>query len=266
MPPDPPEPADLHARFNDLDWGDHLPSAAEIAKIHGTKATVKSLRMLEQAVNAEPRITADFLAALPPNCSPYKLTSRVKSPQSLARKLHDGDAKKKSLPIDDLFRYTVLTESPAELVEAARSTVENLGQSDWQVRYAMHSYTEGSRYKGLHVYLLTPRRERVEVQCHSKESAKVKEATTKWYEIERSEHATPDARIEARQNCIELSAPLTKPYGIAKLHELGGKPVAIHNYSDSREQEQPGGAVAEDSGPHARTHAQHEMRNNEVSR
>jgi hypothetical protein len=253
MPPDPPEPADLHARFNDLDWGDHLPSAAEIAKIHGTKATVKSLQMLEQAVNAEPRITADFLAALPPNCSPYKLASRVKSPESLARKLRDAELQTRRSPVEDLYRYTVLTESPHELVEAADHTVEELGHAGWKVEYAMQSYTDGSRYKGIHAYLATAEGEHVEVQFHSTDSVKVKEATTRWYEIERREHASPADRAAARQKCVDLSAPLVQPRGIDNLDMLGGRRVAVNNYSDSRRRS--ASAPASAKGPKSGTQA-----------
>ena len=232
-----PEPADLHRAFSEhgpVDWGRRLPSAAEIADLHGTDATAKSLRSLHRAVATEPQVTAAFLNALPADGSAYQLGSRIKSPASLARKFRDVERKTRQRPPEDILRYTGLTESPDELVEVARHTVDELRRTDWQVEYAMHSYTEGSRYKGLHAYLATPENDRVEVQFHSVESAKVKEATTRWYEIERSAQSSPQERTAARMQCVQLSAPLVQPPGIDKLTHLGGRRVAVNNYSDSR--------------------------------
>jgi len=99
---------------------------------------VRSLRLLERAVEAEPKVTAEFLAALPAGGSAYELGSRIKSPTSLARKFEDV-AHKQEAHAEDVLRYTVLIESPDELVAAARHTVDRLCGSGWQVGYAMHS-------------------------------------------------------------------------------------------------------------------------------
>jgi hypothetical protein len=205
-----------------------------MARTHGAKATWKSLQLLEQTVALEPRITAQFLDSLPPTASPYHLARRVKSPDSLARKIRNASAKRRRLPLDDVLRYTALTPSPDELVDAARHTIDELTDQGWRVTYAVQSYTDGSRYKGLHAYLAVPGIDRVEVQFHSAASAKVKELTTPWYEIERSAQASKDERAAARQKCVDLSATLTPPPGIDSLTVLGGRSVAVCNYSDSR--------------------------------
>jgi len=240
MPPAPDrplEPSALHRAFESvrpLDWGDHPSSAADLARVHGTAAAVRSLWLLEQAVAVEPEVTAQFLSALPSGTAPYQLSRRVKSPESLARKIRDWQDANRPFPIDDLMRYTVLTETPDDLVAAARRTVDGLNDHGWRATYAMHSYTEGSRYKGIHALFKRPGLARVEVQFHSVASAKVKEATTRWYEIERSASATPDERTQARWQCVELSAALVQPPGIDGLTRLGGRRVAVNNYSDSR--------------------------------
>ncbi|MEI8410109.1 MULTISPECIES: hypothetical protein [unclassified Kribbella] len=180
-------------------------------------------------------VTAQFLECLPPTASAYQLTKRVKSPESLARKLQDWEDAEKHFHVDDLLRYTVLTETPDDLVAAARHTVDELGSHGWRVAYAMQSYTEGSRYKGLHAYVVPPGLARAELQFHSVASAKVKELTTPWYEIERSATAAPDEREAARLRCIDLSATLRPPKGIGELQSLGGMRVAVKNYSDSRD-------------------------------
>ncbi len=244
MPPDLPapdtlpEPRDLLRAFTangPLDWGADPGTAAEIVERYGLKATARSLRMLEDVVKSEPRVTAEFLAAMPSTGSAYHLASRVKSPKSLARKLADRrEVGAWNRPVEDVLRYTVLTEHPRSLVAATRQTADELGRSGWKVKSAMHSYTEGSRYKGIHAWLQTASRDRVEVQFHSAPSVDVKELTTPYYEIERSANATADERTAARRECIRLSATLADPAGIGGLTDLGGQRVTVNNYSDSR--------------------------------
>jgi hypothetical protein len=206
-----------------------------MARTHGAKATWKSLQLLEQTVAVEPHITAQFLNSLPPTASPYHLAHRIKSPDSLARKIRDWMDAERRFPVDDLLRYTVLTQTPDDLVAATRHTVDELGDHGWKVTYAMQSYTAGSRYKGIHAYVAVPGIPQAEIQFHSVASARVKELTTPWYEIERSATATPEERAAARQQCVDLSATLGTPKGIDGLTRLGGKRVAVKNYSDSRD-------------------------------
>ncbi|NUR28226.1 MAG: hypothetical protein HOV83_20695, partial [Catenulispora sp.] len=127
-----------------------------------------------------------------------------------------------------------LTESPDDLVAATLDTADALATYGWQVDNAMHSYTEGSRYKGIHAWLRTPDIERVEMQWHSVPSARVKELTTPWYQVERSATATDSERTAAREKCVAASAELTTPAGLDAMTELGGRPVKVRNYSDSR--------------------------------
>lgn len=233
-----PEPVALHQAFEatrPLDWGHNPLPAADIARLHGLKAATRSLELLRTALAFEPQLTAELLASIPAGSSPYQLNSRVKSPESLARKIRSWGGSDNRRPVDDLLRYTVLTESPDDLVAAAQNTTDALTEQGWQVKYAMHSYTDGSRYKGLHAYLRTPGVARIEVQWHSAASVQIKELTTPWYEVERSATVSDDERAIARQKCAQASAQLHSPAGIDTLTELGGKRVAVNNYSDSRQ-------------------------------
>lgn len=232
----PPDPTTLHQAFTasrPLDWGDNTLTAADIESLHGGLATRKSLQLLARTVAVEPGLTEQFLDALPPTASPYQLARRVKSPESLARKFRTWQGSGVRRPIDDLLRFTVLTATPDELVPAARHTMDRLTESGWRVAYAVQSYTDGSRYKGVHAYLKAPDVPRIEVQVHSVASVRVKELTTPWYEVERSTNATDDERAVARQKCVEASARLDPPAGIDDLTTLGGRRVAVRNYSDS---------------------------------
>ncbi|MFF0343788.1 hypothetical protein [Kribbella sp. NPDC004875] len=248
-PNGPPDPTALHQAFNTihpLDWDIGSLSASGLTDRHGAQAAARSLELLQDAVAVEPQVTVDFLAAIPTGCSPYQLDRRVKSPDSLARKLRSWMGSDNRRPVDDLLRYTVLTESPDELVAAAHSTAEALTGHRWQVVYAMHSYTDGSRYKGIHAHLRTPHIGRVEVQWHSVDSARVKELTTRSYEIERDATVPDDERAAARESCVEASAQLRAPGGIDGFAELCGRRVVVKNYSDS--QQRPSGQRPDAAG------------------
>lgn len=240
--PGSPEPSALHAAFaahGALDWQDEARTAADIARRYGADATRRSLEILQRAVAVEPRLTAEFVAALPSTGAPYRLDRRVKSPESLARKIHSAAEKRKRKLPTDVLRYTALTASPDDLVDATRHVIDSLEDHGWQVTFAMQSYVDGSRYKGIHAYLKVPDFDRVEVQFHSAASAKVKELTRQWYEIERDQHTSDHDRAVARQQCVDLSATLRPPAGIDGLTTLGGRPVVINNYSDDWTQAPP---------------------------
>jgi hypothetical protein len=98
---------------------------------------------------------------------------------------------------------------------------------------AHHSYVEGSRYKGLHLFLRN-RGQMVEVQVHSRESIEVKERTTREYEIERDRDQPRSARDAARDKCIRWSAGMTQPAGIDDLEVLGGVTVDQRRYGGKR--------------------------------
>jgi hypothetical protein len=257
MPPpdldDLPEPHELRARLSTdrpLDWGDPLPTKAQIATEFGEGATTRSLAMLARAADVERRVTADFAAAVPSQAVSHHLKNRMKSPQSLARKLSESDDARGVASPEDLLRYTAVVPDPDDLVDAATDLVRSLQTKGWVMDSANHSYVDGSRYKGLHTFL---RREGelVEVQVHSQESIDVKTQTTGLYEIERDPRQTKQARDTARSACISLSAGLREPAGIAQLTELGGVPLEVRTYG--------GGQVSPLARPGAGQRAQQEQ-------
>jgi hypothetical protein len=269
MPPAPgdlPNPISLRQAFettHPLNWGDTPLSVAEISRLHGSEAARRALGLLLRAAAVEPTVTAQFLDSLPPSTTAYQLDRRVKSPESLARKIVDWQVTNDRFPIDDILRYTVLTESTDELVAAARRTADSLTERGWRVRYAMHSYSEGSRYKGVHANLVVPGAPRIEVQIHSVASARVKELTTPWYQIERSAASSAAERTLARMQCVEASATLEQPRDIDRLTHLGGKRVAVNNYSDSRK---AAAQHAQRSAPQASPHSTTLDRNGGIAR
>lgn len=241
------EPYELHVWFSahrELDWGDPVPSKKEIAEEFGVVATARSIAMLTEVAMVERAVTEDLVAAVRPGTVAYQLESRVKSPQSLARKLSKANAHRSTLPQpEDLLRYTVVAPEPDDLVEAAGDTVEALRSKGWAVESSHHSYVDGSRYKGLHTFLRT-QGVLVELQIHSRESIDIKTQTTPLYEVERDPRQDKEARAGARDQCIALSDGMRQPAGIDDLRELGGVPVVVRSYGKSR----GGPAVLPDAG------------------
>lgn len=229
MPHHPPEPSTLHQAFataRPLDWGGNL-STADLVSRHGVSAAWRSLWILEQVATVESTVTEQFLASLPSYATPYQLDRRVKSPDSLARKLQLWTNTGRRFPIDDILRYTVLTESPDELIAATRTTIDQLNDQDWRVTSANQSYIDASPYKALHAYLAAPAIARAEIQFHSVASAQIKELTKRAYEISLDETASPTERAAAHKLCVAASATLQPPADLHRFKRLGGKRVTV---------------------------------------
>ncbi|MGW1343670.1 hypothetical protein ACWCOV_21660 [Kribbella sp. NPDC002412] len=238
-----PEPTDLHARFSRnhrLSWGEPLPSKAEIAAESGVLATREALTRLQAISWEDEAATGDLLALTRPGVELYQLDKRVKSPQSLARKIKKHTGKRQRSPaIEDVQRYTVMTPVHDRLAELARRAAAGLQDLGWQLAAVRNSYVEGSRYKGVHLDTVDRRGRRIEVQLHSSASIWVKEATTAPYVIERDANR-PRAEPElARAECIRLSAGLPMPRGLDDLTELGGCPVTVRGYGLGRDARRP---------------------------
>ncbi len=268
-----PEPTTLHAHLtthHPLNWGPNIPSKADIAAKYGSDAAAESLRLLTKAAAVEAKITDAVISAIGDEAAPYHLANRLKSPESLARKLvkyHDYYRRTNQDP-EDVLRYTAAVKHPDELTKAAVRTIERLQNQQWQMESALHSYVDGSRYKGLHAFLRS-QGERIELQVHSQESIDVKERTTPLYEIERDTDQPPEVRDEARRECIALSDRMTQPAGIDELEELGGVTVRAVSYGKKRPAHRAGpartGTGAADVAQQ-QTHQQAQDRRNGMTR
>jgi hypothetical protein len=229
-----PEPADLHAWLSTtqrpLDWGDPIPTKVEIAAASGVNATIQSLTLLSRAAQEEKWLTDDLLASIKPGATAHQLESRLKSPQSLARKIRKlAGTEFDKVPLEDVVRYTIVAPEPDDLVPTSVDACDALTNRGWTMNGAVHSYAEGSRYKGLHLFL-QKRGLRVEVQIHSNESIEVKARTTPLYVVERDPDQPREKRAEARNAAIALSAEMRQPAGIDDLTSLGGVPVEVRVY------------------------------------
>jgi predicted RNA binding protein YcfA (HicA-like mRNA interferase family) len=263
-----PEPHELHARYSTrypLDWGESLPTAAQIAKEFGVVATRAALKQLGELGRSVDLATGDLVAAVPPGGAMYQLEHRLKSPQSLARRLAGRvDKDRQTAEVEDIQRYTYLTDDP-RFVDLAKSVTQELQAKGWQLTRARNSYVDRSRYKGLHLDWRTPGGQRVEVQVHTPRSVAVKESTTRLYETERDRRRPPQERDTARAECVRLSASLAPPQGLDELDMLAGCKVEVRGYGL-----EGGAAPVADVGPQdgrvARPERQQNLRKDRMER
>jgi hypothetical protein len=200
--------------------------------------------------NAE--ATKELLSSVADGARLYQLERRIKSPQSLARKIKKQIGGSRRQPsLEDLQRYTVMTSDHERLVDLLKGTASRLQDRGWELKRIRNSYVPGSRYKGIHLDTHDPRGQRIEVQVHSAASLAVKEATTRPYEVERDERRPKPEREVARGECIRLSESLPTPRGLDHLTELGGCPVTVRGYGLDRNPDRPSGTTSpQQSGEH----------------
>jgi hypothetical protein len=261
MPPAPPdleglpEPHELHARFSaeyPLNWGDPLPTTAQIAAEFGTRATRQALLQLSGIGWRNAEATKELFGAVAEGARLYQLERRIKSPQSLARKIKNQIGGSRRQPsLEDLQRYTMMTGDHERLVDLLKETASRLQDRGWELKRIRNSYVPGSRYKGIHLDTHDPRGQRIEVQVHSAASVAIKEATTRSYEIERDERRPKPERELARGEGIRLSESLPTPRGLDQLTELGGCLVTVRGYGLDRNPDRPSGTTSpQQSGDH----------------
>lgn len=222
--------------IEDVDWrsdGD----AMQRTKRYRKEAACWSLTLLEEVREEEPAVTSAVRSAADSaggRC--YGLAFRMKSPDSLARKLDnemeaadsqgggpidaEGIARREA---DDALRYTVALEGHDELPAGLERTIDSLRAQGWEPVEVKDSFLSGNSYKGLHVIARTPTGRVVEVQVHSERSVGVKEDIHVDYEVARDLTRPRAERRAAALRCIEISRGVESPAGLAGYYPAGGE-------------------------------------------
>lgn len=240
---------DRIAGVPEADWGSSPLTPQQTYETYDRPIAGAAVALLEQMRQEEPRMTADVLESLPPGARAHGLEYRVKSPQSLARKVWTKvrnsrgreSAHQVSGSLTDVVRYTGVARTPDEVVPTAQSTLEQMRSRGWTVVEAEHSYVEDNPYKGLHTLLrdgdtgIT-----VELQFHSEQSQDVKDANHADYELARDLTQPVEARDAADERMRQAWAHVDQPAGLESLHTLGECPVEPKHYP-RREREERGG-------------------------
>lgn len=166
----------------------------------------------------------------------HGLEFRMKSPQSLARKIADRVQTRPQLSADehadrltDVVRYTAVATEADQVVPTAQHMLATLREQGWEVVEAEHSYVPGNPYKGLHTLV---RRGTVtaELQFHSEASQGVKDRYHVEYEVARDSTQPLERRLEADATMRRVWDEVPTPAGLHDLSELGGVPLAAKTY------------------------------------
>jgi hypothetical protein len=214
----------------------HSSDHAALVAAYGAEAVVAAGHLVTRATVAERGITDTLLRSLPEATRTDGLSNRVKSVDSLARKLRKYADQELASPaevvsaIEDVIRFTIVTPTDRSLVDKTLEAVARLENEGWRVEKAEHSYLRGNRYKGIHATMREPGGLAVEVQFHSEHALAVKKATTLLYSRERDQSLTAEERTAARQVMIALADELATPPGLAQLERLGGAPMTVKVY------------------------------------
>lgn len=198
----------------------------------------EALGTLADVAQDEPGITSAVMGVVPKGASAQGLEFRMKSPSSLARKIHDrlkrsARSDNPKSPADvaaamtDIIRYTIKSDDHDALVPTAKSAVRKLVAQGFEVVEAEHSYVEGSGYKGLHLLLKSPTGRVFELQFHSRRSQEVKDEVHVLYEDARQRVPKDPQRPVLLERMMAVSGGLPQPTGIGSLRKLGGMPVQV---------------------------------------
>lgn len=209
-------------------------SAGELYDAHGRAVAGPVVARVKAVRAAEPAITGDVLESLPAGTRADGLEYRMKSPQSLARKVADRHSAnpwhspaEHLAQMTDVVRYTMVSRTPRTVFSDAEKLASSLQERGWTVTQADHSYTEGAMYKGVHFLARHPSGETVELQAHSEESMRVKALNHVDYEVLRDPKRPTEERLAARRQMHERSAALETPRGLGRKATLAGVPVVV---------------------------------------
>lgn len=175
-------------------------------------ANTHARAVLERVHTSEPEVTKALTGIAASHGGEMTgLGQRVKSVGSLTLKLRDGSKRKETTPeeyapkIGDALRYTSVVPDE-HFASSINGTVSALESQGFHLAEPLES-TFGPpprTYQGLHANFINDAGLRFELQFHTPESIRVKNAIHGHYETERN----PDAPLEARQAEWDVMAAL----------------------------------------------------------
>jgi|GEM_PF-3419752 len=168
------------------------PVAASGTSDHSARAA----EMIDKVRKIEEQVTADIVgvgAATGGEAAGLKFN--VKTHESLTRKLESEERDGKTGEINDVLRYT-LTFPPHALADGANKSMQRLEDMGYDKIKVKNSFAEiKSPYRGINTTFAKDGQQ-FEVQFHTPESFKVKQATHKIYDIRRDLPGHNDGRPE----------------------------------------------------------------------
>ncbi|WP_156517626.1 hypothetical protein [Rhodococcus sp. LB1] len=220
-----------------MDWAqDPANTPEQLYRDYPTYVAALVVDMMATAKQQEAQMTSDVLEALPAGARMHGLAFRMKSPDSLARKLNDRceksplrDPEQIADGITDVVRYTTISD-PDRVVATARTMADRLTERGWTVTEVENSYLPGNQYKDLHMLARHSSGRVAELQFHTEASQKVKDTTHADYEAVRDPKLPVTERAALVEKMTAVWAQVPTPAGIAELAELGGCEVTPKRY------------------------------------
>ena len=173
--------------------------------------------LIEAAVRAEPEVTALLLSFESENARLVGLEHRIKSKESLTRKIltdaHDMEVSPEEAAgtIGDVLRYTLCIDED-QYIPIVDKSLRTLEENHIKVVKFKNRWG-GDGYKGINMNLTTADGFLFELQLHTPASFEAKELEHANYEIARSETATEEERIAAEAYAKEIYAKVPVPEG-----------------------------------------------------
>ena len=223
-----------------LDWAndDLMPLWTK----HERAEVCTALETVEAAADHDGRTYTDMgSAAAAAGSQLHGAAFRIKSPESLARKIGDKRAEAEmqgesvspqetAARITDVTRYTAVSAEHDQIVPTAKAVVADLETRGWQVIEAEQSYVSGNPYKGLHLLVRHQDGQVAELQIHSARSQEIKDRAHVLYNISRDRSRTLQQRSEADKENKSLYENLPAPAGLENLDKLGSVLVREKRY------------------------------------
>ena len=189
-----------------------------LSKIHN-----KGLEKYDLAVANEPAITEKVKEVADDiGLEPYGLENRIKSRKRYAEKLEANLSNGKK-EVNDILRYTLGTEKPAELVEKMNAAIEKFSDSGYNTTVLKNTWNDSMNpYKGVNTTVVTPGNQKFEMQYHTKESYDAKENMHKLYEKQRViSDISSEEYMNLTEEMFKISDKLTKLKGIEGVDSFG---------------------------------------------
>ncbi|WP_458682603.1 hypothetical protein [Prescottella equi] len=225
----------------ELEWANDAASSPEqLYREYPQEVAGLVVEMMATAKEQEAEMTSDVLETRPAGARMHGLEFRMKSPESLARKLYTkfeadpfADLHETADRITDVVRYTTISDSD-QVVATARTTVARLTERGWTVIEVEQSYVDGNQYKGLHLLARHTSGRVAEFQFHTEESQRIKDDTHVDYEAARNPRLPDSERAALIEKMTAVWAQVPAPAGLAELIELGGCQVKPKVYAPPR--------------------------------
>lgn len=192
---------------------------ASVLDMFGEEYGSAALNIGLVAVEAEPQVTGDILVVVPSSWSSTGLEDRVKSPESIARKLikETGEVADE-IPIitsdfHDALRYTYMAPNAENFTEGVKGILTGLIRRGYVLHRIDNSFLPGNTYMGLHA-ISGNRVFTFDIRFHTQQSYQVKKTTDALYHKVRDPDTDPEDVRANRDQMRTASAQVVIPDGL----------------------------------------------------